>query len=206
MINIEELEAGKGLNQMVTLQRLGDTLWGSHYKSVSNLIKLFTPTCKVLLKIMDEGNSSQKVKAESAYEVLISFEFFFILHFVNETIGITDKLCQALQNQSQDILNAMHLVSSTKKLIQQFRDEKWDDLLATVISFCKERSLDVPDMNARYVARFGRSRHQQEDFRNEHYYKVDIFNAGIDSQLQELNHRFSEHAMELLTLSSALDP
>ena len=98
-------------------------------------------------------------------------------------MGIMDKLCQALQNQSQDILNAMHLVSSTKKLIQQFRDEKWDDLLAIVISFCKERGLDVPDMNACYIARFGRSRHQQEDFRNEHYYKVDIFNVGIDSQL-----------------------
>ncbi|KAL0016323.1 hypothetical protein SO802_003392 [Lithocarpus litseifolius] len=155
---------------------------------------------------MDEGNSSQKVEVESAYVVLISFEFVFILHFVNEAMGITDKLCQALQNQSQDILNATHLVSSTKKLIQQFRDEKWDDLLATVISFCKERGIDVPDMNARYVVRFGRSRHQQEDFRNEHYYKIDIFNAGIDSQLQELNHRFSEHAMELLTLSSALNP
>ncbi|KAL4653293.1 hypothetical protein ACB092_01G292400 [Castanea dentata] len=191
---------------MVTLQRPGDTRWGSHYKSISNLIKLFSPTCEVLLKIMDEGNFSQKVEAESAYEVLISFEFVFILNFVNETMGITVKLCQALQNQSQDILNVVHLVSSTKKLIQQFRDEKWDDLLATVISFCKKRGIDVPDMNARYVARFGRSRHQQEDFKNEHYYKVDIFNAGIDSQLQELNHRFSEHAMELLTLSSALDP
>ena len=73
-----------------------------------------------------------------------------------------------------------------------------------MISFCKKCGLDVPDMNARYVARFGRSHHQQKDFRNEHYYKIDIFNAGIDSQLQELNHRFSEHAMELLTLSSAL--
>ena len=50
-----------------------------------------------------------------------------------------------------------------------------------MISFCKKRGLDVPDMNARYVARFGRSHHQQKDFRNEHYYKVDIFNAGIDS-------------------------
>ncbi|KAL4610519.1 hypothetical protein ACB092_08G056000 [Castanea dentata] len=188
--NMRDLETGKGLNQMVTLQQPGDTRWGLHYKLVSNLIKLFSPTCEVLLKIMDEGNSSQKVEAESAYEVLISFEFVFILHFVNETMGITDKLCQALQNQSQDILNAMYL----------------DDLLATVISFCKKRGIDVPDMNARYVARFGRSRHQQEDFKNEHYYKVDIFNAGIDSQLQELNHRFSEHAMELLTLSSALDP
>ena len=57
---------------MVTLQRLGDTCWGSHYKSVSNLIKLFSLTCEVLLKIMNEGNSSQKVEAKSAYEVLIS--------------------------------------------------------------------------------------------------------------------------------------
>ena len=120
-----------------------------HIKSVSNLIKLFSPTCEVLPKIMDEGNSSKKVEAESANKVLISFEFVFILHFVNETIGIT------LQNQSQDILNSTHLVSSTKKLIQQFRDEKWDNLLATVISFHKERGIDVPDMNVHYVAKFG---------------------------------------------------
>ena len=175
LIDIEELEIGKGLNQMVTLQQPRDTCWSSHYKLTSNLIKLFSPTCEVLLKIMDEGNSSQKVEAESAYKVLISFEFVFILHFVNETMGIMDKLCQALQNQSQDILNATHLVSLTKKLIQQFRDEKWDDLLATVISFCKERGLDVPDMNVRYVAKFGRAHHQQEDFRNEHYYKSGYF-------------------------------
>ena len=55
-----------------------------------------------------------------------------------------------------------------------------------MISFCKEHGIDVPDMNARYVARFGQSCHQQEDFRNEHYYKVDIFNVGIDFQVQKL--------------------
>ena len=47
LIDIEELEIEKGLNQMITLQRPGDTRWGSHYKSVSNLIKLFSPTCEV---------------------------------------------------------------------------------------------------------------------------------------------------------------
>ena len=52
---------------------------------------LFSPTCEVLLKITDKGNSSQKVEAEFAYEILISFKFVFILHFVNETMGITDK-------------------------------------------------------------------------------------------------------------------
>jgi len=33
-----------------------------------------------------------------------------------------------------------------------------------------------------------------------------IFCASIDFQLQELNHRFSEHAVELLILGSVLHP
>jgi hypothetical protein len=40
----------------------------------------------------------------------------------------------------------------------------------------------------------------------EHHYHFDIFNAVIDFQLQELDNRFSERTMKLLTLSSALDP
>jgi hypothetical protein len=34
----------------------------------------------------------------------------------------------------------------------------------------------------------------------------DIFNATIDFQLQELNSRFCERAIKLLTLSSTLNP
>jgi hypothetical protein len=75
-----------------------------------------------------------------------------------------------------------------------------------VKSFCEKRNIDVPDMNAHYIERRGRARHQQANFTIEHHYRVDIFCAAIDSQLQELNRRFSEHAVELLILSSALDP
>ncbi|XP_075645199.1 uncharacterized protein LOC142616200 [Castanea sativa] len=119
---------------------------------------------------------------------------------------ITDALCQALQCQSQNILNAMNFVSSTKALIQKFRDEEWDNLLTIVKPFCGARDIDVLDMNARYVERGGPTRYQQDDFTIEHHYQVDIFYVAIDSILQELNHRFSKHAMELLNLSSALDP
>ncbi|XP_075650101.1 uncharacterized protein LOC142620650 [Castanea sativa] len=119
---------------------------------------------------------------------------------------ITDKLCQALQSQSQDILNAMHLVSSTKALIQKFRDDGCDGLLTTLISFCEKHSIDVPNMNARYVARRGQARNQQDNVTIEHHYQVNIFYAAIDSQLQELNYQFNEDAMELLRLSLALEP
>ncbi|XP_028112903.1 zinc finger MYM-type protein 1-like [Camellia sinensis] len=138
MIDIDELETGKGLNQIGTLQRAGDTCWSSHFKSVSSLIKIFSPTCEVLLNIINEGTTSaQRGDADSAYETLTSFEFAFILHLMKEILEITDLLCQALQCRSQDILNAMNLVSSTKALLQKFRDDKWDALLANVQSFCE---------------------------------------------------------------------
>jgi hypothetical protein len=61
-------------------------------------------------------------------------------------------------------------------------------------------------MNACYVERRGRAHHQQADFTIEHHYYVNIFCTTIDSQLQKLNRRFSEHAMELLILGLAIDP
>ena len=61
-------------------------------------------------------------------------------------------------------------------------------------------------MNARYIPRRGRARNQQDNVTIEHHYRVNIFYATIDSQLQELNYRFNEDAMESLRLSSALEP
>ncbi|XP_065630415.1 uncharacterized protein LOC136067905 [Quercus suber] len=172
---------------------------GQGYDGASNM--------RVLQNIIDDAiDGEHRAEAESAYEGLTSFEFVFILHLEKETMEITDKLCQALQSQSQDILNARHLVSSTKALIQKFRDDGWDGLLTTVISFCEKHCIDVLDMNARYVPRRGRARNQQDNITIEHHYRVNIFYATIDSQLQELNYRFNEDAMELLRLSSALEP
>ncbi|XP_059451079.1 uncharacterized protein LOC132181866 [Corylus avellana] len=149
LIEIDEIETRRGLNQISTLQQAGDTRWSSHLRSVSSLIKIFSPACEVIVKLIDMGTtSSQRAEADSVHQGMTSFEF----------------------------------------------------------SFCKKRNTDVPDMNARYVERQGRARHQQADSTIEQHYRVDIFCVAIDSQLQELNRRFSEHAIELLILASALDP
>jgi hypothetical protein len=104
--------------------------------------------------------SFQRVEAYSIYQVMTSFEFVFILHLMKETMQITDHLCMALQSKSQDILNVIHLVSSTKTSIQQYRDDKLNILLADVKSFYNKRNIDVPDMNAHYVERQGQARHR----------------------------------------------
>jgi hypothetical protein len=123
-----------------------------------------------------------------------------------KVLEITDLLCRTLQLKSQDILNAMDVVKSTKTMIQELRDKGWADLIKNVNIFCESISIPVPNLDDHYIVRRGRARHQEEDITMEHHYKVDIFNALVDTQLHELNSKFNDHAMELLTLSSALDP
>ncbi|XLU54998.1 hypothetical protein S245_049646, partial [Arachis hypogaea] len=200
-----ELETGKGANQISTLQRVGDTRWSSHFNSICSLVKMFTATNIVLNNIIEDGTTyAQRGEAYGVSKILLSFEFVFTLHLMKEIMGITNVLCQALQQQSQDILNAMHIVSTSKLLLQQLRDGGWCNFLANVKDFCEKHEIEVPNMSAQYV--FGRGRSRQPSVTVEHHYRIDVFLATIDSQIQELNSRFNEQTIELLTLSCALDP
>ncbi|KAJ9189128.1 hypothetical protein P3X46_000459 [Hevea brasiliensis] len=97
-------------------------------------------------------------------------------------MGITDILCQAQQQKSQDILNAMHLVSSIRVLIQKLRKDGWHDFFENVLSFSNNHIII------------------------EHHYHFNILNATINFQLRELDSSSNEQTMEVLILSSTLDP
>ncbi|GAV85285.1 Dimer_Tnp_hAT domain-containing protein [Cephalotus follicularis] len=165
----------------------------------------------VLCKIIEDGSTySQRGEACVAYDLLTSFEFVFILHLLKEIMEITDILCQALQQKSPDIVNVMHLVAGTKTLIQNLRENGWEKLLETTRKFCNKHDIEIPEMSAQFTMsralNLVRSRRQQAHVTVEHHFHVDVFIATIDSQLQELNIRFNEHAVELIILSSALNP
>ncbi|XP_061347704.1 uncharacterized protein LOC133293184 [Gastrolobium bilobum] len=116
MIAIDELESGVGLNQIGTLHRAGATRWSSHYNSICSLFKMFKSICEVLDNISNKGKiASHRGDADNAYSSLTSFDFVIVSHLMKEIMGITEVLCQALQRESQDISNALHLVSTTKE-------------------------------------------------------------------------------------------
>ncbi|KAL7116926.1 hypothetical protein ACP275_03G037400 [Erythranthe tilingii] len=200
LISINELGTGSGANQIGNLQRAGNTRWGSHFSSVCSWKKMFSATGSVLQTIISDGaNYSQRGDADSAYTAMTSFQI----------MGVTDVLCQTLQQRSQDILNAMNLVSTTKQLLQNLRDDGWDSIFNDVNLFCQSNEVDVrvvemPDMNSIYKVGRGKSIHQPRDtnITMEHHFHFDIFVTTIDTQMEE----FNEQTMELLTLSCALDP
>jgi hypothetical protein len=78
--------------------------------------------------------------------------------------------------------------------------------ILTVIEFCVEHDVDIPDMEATYILRDGRARRQPDHFTTERYLRMEIYRATIDSQLTELNIRFNEKVMDLLSVSVTLIP
>ncbi|XP_012488005.1 uncharacterized protein LOC105801223 [Gossypium raimondii] len=182
LIDTSELETGKGKNQVDTLQRLGDTRWGSHLASLNSLIRMFDSVCVVLQDIIKSGNLTQRSEVDGIYDAMISIKFVFILHFMIEMIRITDDLCEALQEHG------------------------WDPLFEEVKLFCKDHEIEVPNLSAPYKVGRGRSCIQRENLTIEHHYRLDIFIVGIDSLLTKMNSPFNDEVVELLVLSSALDP
>ncbi|XP_073120494.1 uncharacterized protein [Henckelia pumila] len=132
---------------------------------------------------------------------MASFEFVFILHLMHKIMRTTDTLCQILQRKSQDILTAIAFVSTTKTILQELRECGWEEFLHGVKVFCTRNEIDVPNLDCLY--KIGRS-HQQIIV--EHHYHFDVFNAAIDFILMELNTRFNESSVKLLSLSTTLDP
>ena len=180
LLEIDELENGKGANQIDTLKQAGDTRWSSHFSSICSLININDATCSVLEIITIDGSTySQSGDVDNAYKSLTSFEFILIFYLMREIRGITDFLCQALQQQYQDIVNVMHLVCFTKGLIQNLREIGWDKLLKNVTSFYEKHDIEVPHFGASYIARQGCSCHQKDHITVEYYLRVEIFFVTI---------------------------
>jgi len=202
LLKINELETSEGEN--FTWQ----TRSRSHFPSICSLINMYGEFCSLLEKLTnDDSTYCQSGDASIAFDNLTTFEFILILHLMRNIMGITDILCQALQQQNPNVVNVKHIVRSTKVLLQKMRQNGWSKLLKSVTCFCDKNGIEVPQLKAPYVARPAwRSNHQKDHITIEHYYREEVFSIAIDKQLQELNSRFSDQAMELLTLSCALVP
>ncbi|XP_074374121.1 uncharacterized protein LOC141714503 [Apium graveolens] len=175
-----DLETGTGLNQTYSLKRAGMTRWGSHFASVNTVVHLFKEVTELLQSMMADKELTGSIRgdAKGFLKALRAFGFIFCLLLTNKIMDITDLLSQALQRQSKGIVNAMNLVSSTKTLLQELREHGWDNFFLSVHQFGEDQGLEMPKMNAAYSIGIGR----------------------------ELNDRFTEQSIELLVLSSALDP
>ncbi|KAH6838220.1 hypothetical protein C2S53_013343 [Perilla frutescens var. hirtella] len=200
------LKSGEKKNQIGSVQRPGDTRWGSHLRSLYIVRNMFKPILLVLEVILNEKNNlSFKATADGAYDMMKSFEFVFILHFMIELLEVTDDLCGILQCKNQDILDAMDVIINTKELIRRYKESGYDKLIDEVKGFCEKYEIEIPDMNGPRCSGRGRVT-KGNSITLDHHYRFYIFIETTDLILQEMKNRFNDDAIDLLRLSSALEP
>ncbi|XP_026397137.1 uncharacterized protein LOC113291869 [Papaver somniferum] len=108
---------------------------------------------------------------------------------------------QSLQKKTQDIVNAMALVSNTKVLLRELKEEGWENFITNVVEFCVAHGVETPNMEAHYMMGTCRSCQQRDNITVDHNYRVDIFAGTIDFQLPQLDHRFPEDTINGTTHS-----
>ena len=99
-LQVGELFTGSGLNQETSLQRTGDTRWGSHYVTLIYLILMFSSIVDVLKIVVKDGISlEQRGETCGLLNSVQSFNFAFNLHLMKNILGITNELSLTLQRR-----------------------------------------------------------------------------------------------------------
>ncbi|KAK9664915.1 hypothetical protein RND81_14G077000 [Saponaria officinalis] len=132
LLELEELETGKGKNQIGTVKRAGDTRWGSHFGSLNSLLNMYNVSCSVLQTVIKERKGAQRGESDKAYDDMTSFEFVLVLHIMIQILGITNDLCQALFNDEMIELLSLSSSLDPKRKFQNF---KADDIYKLVSKF-----------------------------------------------------------------------
>ena len=120
-------------------------------------------------------------------------------------LGYTNELSECLQRREQDIIHAIQLINVAKNRMQHLRSNGWDQFLQKVTLFCNKFGIHVPAMEDVYVP-YGRSRRFVPNQTNDDHFRREVYIGVIDQISQELDTRFDEVNMELLSCMSALNP
>ncbi|KAG5599952.1 hypothetical protein H5410_031322 [Solanum commersonii] len=174
-----EVKKGQGLHQKRGLQRRGDTLWGSHFKTLDNFIVIFSSIVHVLEVIELEGStSSDRNQAEYLLTKIKIFKFIFVLHLTLKVLAMSNEL-------NQDIVNAVEFLNITKKRFQDMRENGWESLLDDVSSFCDVHDILIPKLDESYFP--GKSKCKSPSVSYAHHLRVEVSFVVINVQLEELN-------------------
>jgi hypothetical protein len=100
---------------------------------------------KAIATYKGSGTSPLARARSDIIKLMMYFDFIFIVHVMKELMGITYVLCKKSQLKSQDIVNTMDDVKTTKLLIHKLRDNGWR------LSFCGKRGVKTLEFAELYV-------------------------------------------------------
>ena len=176
-----QIETGSGLNQESSITKVGDTHWGSHFRTFTSLMTIYGSIIEVLEEVRKDTSFEKYGETMLLLDVLQSFDFIFMLYLMVEILGFTNDLSVVLQKRDQDLLNVLSLVKATKEELQEMRNDGWEELISKVMEICNKHDIDVPDLDALYVqGKKPRRYATTSSVSNLHHFKHDYLFSVLD--------------------------
>ncbi|KAK9713820.1 hypothetical protein RND81_06G053300 [Saponaria officinalis] len=184
----------------------------------SGLQALFLNKCSYAYYVHCFAHRLQLALVAASREVISVYPFFskltFIVNIITSSLQRHDQLQAAYVEEMENLIELEELetrrgqnqVRTVKRAGDTRWDNSWESLLEQVLLFCHKHEIMVPYMEAHYIHGRGRFRHPKDRVTNIHYFRIEVFIAAVDSQLQELNYTFKDDMIKLLSLCSSLDP
>nr|XP_020180997.1 uncharacterized protein LOC109766638 [Aegilops tauschii subsp. strangulata] len=123
-IGYGQITTGTGLNQEQTLQRAGDTRWGSPYRTLSSLLKLFPSVMSVLKYVEKEGKSDKKCQSLQRKDQDILNAISCVKSTRNELQELRDNGWDSLLEKAYSFCEEHHIENANmqKQYLQEFDD------------------------------------------------------------------------------------
>ena len=203
-------------SRKVELKRLSDTRWSCRHSSIK-AIKTSLSAVFITLEELSEGSDSHRaIGARGLLFQVKNFEFILSLVLFERIFSITSKLSDLLQAEKLNYAAAATCISATKRAITSLREEDewfriWEEAKSmgdehgVPVSVARSRSRRSQSMPSRYndsvvEETTGHGSIAVNDYRTHLYYRI------IDIISEEMDNRFSDFNLTLLSAMQALLP
>lgn len=187
------------------LKFLSSTRWTSHDRAIDVIYEKYTAIVESLEELTLSTDRSTSSQAISQLKNVTSYKFILMMKFMKNIFKITTPVSVYMQSPKLDFIEAMHLVDSAQKRIEQLRNDcKYNELIDEVKQFAIHEKLEEQDFQVVRIRR--KKRMDGENLHDEisevantpsSLFKSQVYFFVLDTVSTVLNSRYSQ-AREVL--------
>jgi len=129
------------------LKYLSSTRWTSHERAIADVIyEKYTAIVESLEELTLSNDRTTSSQAISQLKNVTSFKFILMMIFMKNIFKITTPVSVYMQSPKLDVIEAMNLVDSAQKQLEELRnDHKYNELTDEVKQFVIHEKLEEQD-------------------------------------------------------------
>ncbi|CAI6371179.1 unnamed protein product [Macrosiphum euphorbiae] len=141
--------------KLKTLKSISTTRWACRSEAISAVKENYSSILAAIEEIIDNTKQSDvRAKGKGILHHMKTFEFVFAMLMLDPILSSILKTSVFLQSPNINLLTAVEIVESLKKLLVSMRNTEDDftDIYHKTIQMCKNYDIEIPQLKKRKVS------------------------------------------------------